>query len=145
MGSRKKYKASVEVVSKVSFFFCHYRLDLTLFVDWALVPSLVTVKTVWSLCRNTHCSSKGSYTTSGLMVRAVMDKTGSSFACFTGPALSEREKLTSQLDWEVRFLCWSQKVWPSLWVWSRKLQTGPLPRVDTETLQPFEHLFPGSI
>lgn len=46
MGSRKNYKASVEVGSEV-FRFCVIVSTSTLRVDRALVPSLVTVAPVW--------------------------------------------------------------------------------------------------
>lgn len=81
MGSRKNYKASVEVVSEV-FCFCVIVSSSTLCVDRALVPSLVTVAPVWLSVRGV-CFVLSSQQTMLLLKKLSQHWRTDGMCCFT--------------------------------------------------------------
>lgn len=116
MGSRKNYKASVEVGWSVPLEFflcviCVYFILSTNHVDWALVPSLVTVAPVWLsvigvfvVSHNKTMLLKSSHDSSGPMARSVSHKTGSRIIVH-GSTVGKWEPPGS-FDWQgVSFSC----------------------------------------
>lgn len=117
MGSRKNYKASVEVGWSVplDFFLCVFvstSYFLTHRVDRALVPSLVTVAPVWLSVTGVFVCSHSKRRSSKALTTPVdrwhvlfHTKTGSEKSLSTGPQ-SESENLPGSFDWQgVSFSC----------------------------------------